>query len=176
MLSSNLFNKDIAFIQTDEARHEEKKEKPQVNKVSPELPDAGEESRRRALPSVQSEYQPLNCGTAQHAEQGSQSISNQKNQNQRMRGSKREPEKHPEVQHSFQRRNGQRAPPGTAKWVAQRVAEEKPEQWVGILRLWVNTKRLVEATNKTIEEINNLSDEDAETALNEMRCPKKFIR
>ena len=120
--------------QFDEKEYEEKKEKPQVNKESPELPDAGEENRRRALPSVQSSCRSLNCDTAQHAEQGVRSISNQKNQNQRTKGSKRESERNPEVRHSFQQRNGgQRAPPGTAKWVAQRLAEEKPEQRIGIL-------------------------------------------
>ena len=102
--------------------------------MSPELPDTREESQRRALPSVQSEYRSLDCETAQRAEQGNQSISNQKNQNQQPQGSKREPEKNLEVRHNFQRRNsGQRAPPGTAKWVAQRLAEEKPEQRIGIL-------------------------------------------
>ena len=35
---------------------------------------------------------------------------------------------------------------------------------------------MAEATEETIEEINNLSDEDAEIALNEMRRPKQFIR
>ena len=69
--------------QFDEKEYEEKKEKPQVNKVSPELPDAGEENRRRTLPSVQSECRSLNCETAQRAEQGNQSISNQKNQKDR---------------------------------------------------------------------------------------------
>ena len=163
--------------QFDEKEYEEKKEKQQVNEVSPELPDAGEENRKRALPSVQSECRSLSCDTAQRAEQGNRSASNQKNQNQQTKESKKKPEKNPEVRHSFQRRNGgQRAPPGTAKWVAQRLAEEKPEQRIGILRLWVNTKRLAEATEETIEEINNLSDEDAEKALNEMRRPKQFIR
>ena len=40
----------------------------------------------------------------------------------------------------------------------------------------MNTKRLAEATEETIEEVNNLSDEDAEQALNEMRHPKQFIQ
>ena len=79
---------------------------------------------------------------AQHVEQGNQSISNQKIQIQRLKGSKKEPEKNTEVQHSFQRRyGGQWAPPGTAKWVAQRLAEEKPEQRIGIFQFWVNAKR-----------------------------------
>ena len=120
--------------QFDEKEYEDKKEKPQVNKASPELPDAGEESRRRTLTSVQSECRSLNCETAQRAEQGKRSISNQKSQNQQTKGSKKEPERNTEVQHSFQQRNGgQRAPPGTAKWVVQRLAEEKPEQQIGIL-------------------------------------------
>ena len=63
-----------------------------------------------------------------------------------------------------------------AKWVTQQLAEEKPEQRIGILRLWVNTKRQAEATEETIEEINDLSDEDAEIALNELRHPKQFVQ
>jgi hypothetical protein len=39
----------------------------------------------------------------------------------------------------------------------------------------VNPKRQTEATEETIEEINNLSDEDAEEGLNEMRRPKQYI-
>ena len=83
--------------QFDEKEYEEEKEKPQVNKKSPELPNAGEESRRRTLPSVQSKCRSLNCDTAQRAEQGNQSISNQKNQNQRAKGSRKEPERNLEV-------------------------------------------------------------------------------
>ena len=88
--------------QFDEKEYEEKKEKPQGNKKSPELPDAGEESRSRALPSVQNECRSLDCDTAQRAEQGIRSISNQKNQNQRAKGSRKEPERNPEVRHNFQ--------------------------------------------------------------------------
>ena len=40
----------------------------------------------------------------------------------------------------------------------------------------MNPKRQVEATKDIIEEITNLSDKDAEEALNKMRCLKQFIR
>ena len=114
---------------------------------------------------------------AQSVKQGIWLISNQKNQNQWLKGQKKVPERNTEIQHNCQQRNGgQRAPPGKAKWVAQWLAEEKPEQWIGILWLWVNTKRQVEVTEETIEEINNLSNEDLEEALNEMRHSKQFIR
>ena len=83
--------------QFKEKEYEERKEKPQVNGTSPELPDAGEESRSRVLTSVQKECRSLNCDTAQRAEQDVRSISNQKNQNQRPKGSKKEPERNQEV-------------------------------------------------------------------------------
>jgi len=178
-VSQMLSNKKLLFPkdQIDEREYKDQKERPRMSNNSSELPNAGEESCIRTLPSVQGSIRSLNCETAQHTEQGNQPVSNQKNQNQRPRGSKKEPEKNTEVRHNFQRRNcGQRAPPGTAKWVAQRLAEEKPEQRIGILRLWVNPKRQAEATEETIEEINNLSDEDAEEALIEMRRPKQYIR
>ena len=66
-------------------------------------------------------------------------------------------------------------PSGTAKWVTQQLAEEKLEQRIGILQLWVNPKRQVEATEETIKEISDLSDDDAEEALNEMRHSKQYI-
>jgi hypothetical protein len=66
--------------------------------------------------------------------------------------------------------------PGTAMWVAQRLAEAKEEQRIGILSSWVHTQRRAEVTQKTIEEINGLSDEDAVDALKELRLPKRYIR
>ena len=113
---------------------------------------------------------------AQHAEQGNKSICNWKNQNHQSKGQRKEPEKNMETQHNFQRRNcGQQAPSGTARWVTQQLAEEKPEQRIGILWLWVNPKRQAEATEETIEEINNLSDKDAEEVLTELRHPIQYI-
>jgi hypothetical protein len=66
--------------------------------------------------------------------------------------------------------------PGTAMWVAQRLAEAKEEQRIGILSAWVHTQRKAEVTQETIEEINGLSDEDAVEALKELRLPRRYIR
>jgi hypothetical protein len=63
----------------------------------------------------------------------------------------------PETRHNFQRRFcGRMTAPGTAMWVAQRLAEAKGEQWIGILSAWVHTQRKAEVTQETIKEINNL--------------------
>jgi len=59
--------------------------------------------------------------------------------------------------------------PETAMWVAQRLAEAKEEQRIGILSTWVHNQRQAEVTQETIEEINNLSDKDAVEALNKLR-------
>jgi hypothetical protein len=82
-------------------------------------------------------------------------MSKQNSQTHRPQGQKKEKTPNLETRHSFQQRNGgQQAPPETAKWVAQQLAEEKPEQRIGILRLWVNPKRQVKAMEEMIEEIN----------------------
>ena len=83
----------------------------------------------------------------------------------------------PERQHNLQRRNsGCRAPPSSAMWVAQRLAEEKPERMKGILSLWVNPARQAEVTEKMIDEINQLSDQEAVEALEELQHGKQYIR
>ena len=75
----------------------------------------------------------------------------------------------PEMRHNLQRRNGSRsAPPSLAMWVAQRLVEEKPERTIGILSLWVNPAQQAEVTKETINEINQLSDQDAVEALEEL--------
>jgi hypothetical protein len=157
--------------QFNEKEYEDQEVKPWVNKdSSPELPDAGSESRKGASTSEQGSIRSLNCETAQGLERGDRPTSKPKNQTHRPQGREGEQTPNLEMRHSFQRRyKGERVPPGTAKWIAQRIAEEKPEQRIGMLRIWVNPKRQVEATEETIEEINALSDEDAEAALNEMR-------
>jgi hypothetical protein len=66
--------------------------------------------------------------------------------------------------------------PGTAMWVAQRLAEAKEEQRIGILSAWVHTQRKAEVTQETIKEINNLSNEDAVDALKELELPRRYIR
>ena len=75
----------------------------------------------------------------------------------------------PEMWHNLQRQNGgRRALPSSAMWVTQRLAEEKPERTIGILSLWVNPTRQAEVTEETINEINQLSDQDAVEALEEL--------
>src|ERR1700722_722130 len=67
----------------------------------------------------------------------------------------------PEMRHSLQRRfQGQKMIPGTAQWMAQRLAEAKPEERTGILGLWVHPKRQPEVSQQTATELNELSDED----------------
>jgi len=66
--------------------------------------------------------------------------------------------------------------PGTAMWVAQRLAEAKTEQQIGILSTWAHNQRRAEVTQETIEEINHLSNKDAVEVLKELRLPKRFIQ
>ena len=65
---------------------------------------------------------------------------------------------------------------GTAQWMAQRLAEAKPEERTGILGLWVHPKRQPEVSQQMATELNELSDEDVVTALYELRQPKRIIR
>src|ERR1700722_18556572 len=82
-----------------------------------------------------------------------------------------------EMRHSLQRRfRGQKMIPGMAQWMAQRLAEAKPEERTGILGLWVHPKRQPEVFQQTAMELNELSDEDVVTALYELRHPKRRIR
>jgi hypothetical protein len=82
----------------------------------------------------------------------------------------------PEKHHNFQRRFcGRMTAPGTAMWVAQRLAEVKEEQRIGILSAWAHTQQQAEVTQGTIEEINNLSDEDAVDTLKELRLLRRYI-
>jgi hypothetical protein len=91
--------------------------------------------------------------------------------------SKKQPPMNTETCHSFQHRNsGKPASPLTAMWVAQHLAEDKPERTIGILSLWKNGKRQAEVTIETINEINELSDTKAVEALNELRNPKQHMR
>ena len=60
-------------------------------------------------------------------------------------------------------------------WVVQRLAEEKPERTIGILSLWVNPARQAEVTKETIDEINQLSDQEAVEALEELQRGKQYI-
>ena len=50
--------------------------------------------------------------------------------------------------------------PGTAQWMAQRLAEAKQEERTGILGLWVHPKRQPEVSHQTAMELKELSDEE----------------
>ena len=83
----------------------------------------------------------------------------------------------PEMRHNLQRQNGsRRAPPSSAMWVAQRLAEDKLERTIGILSLWVNPAQQAEVTEETINEMNQLSDQEAVEALEELQRRKQYIR
>src|ERR1700722_1522755 len=47
-------------------------------------------------------------------------------------------------------------PPGTAQWMAQRLAEAKQEERTGILGLWVHPRRQPEVSQQTAAELNEL--------------------
>ncbi|KAF9254095.1 hypothetical protein L218DRAFT_814285, partial [Marasmius fiardii PR-910] len=61
-------------------------------------------------------------------------------------------------------------------WVARLLCEDSPERAIGILDIWVNNKRFREVFYKTIDEINELSDDDALSTLLELKRPKTYIR
>lgn len=63
-----------------------------------------------------------------------------------------------------------------AAWVAQRLKEDPIERTIGILDLCIHPKRKAEATSEMIEEINNLSDQDAVQALLEIRRARQYVR
>jgi hypothetical protein len=80
------------------------------------------------------------------------------------------------MRHNLQRQNGgRRAPLSLAMWVAQRLAEEKPERMIGILSLWMNPAWQTEVTEEMINKINQLSDQDAVEALEELQHGKQYI-
>jgi hypothetical protein len=82
-----------------------------------------------------------------------------------------------ETRHSLQRRfGGERLYPHTAPWVAQRIHEDSTPYAVGILRIWTHRQRQLEATDATVEQLKQLSDEDAVAALQELHMPKKYIQ
>ena len=83
----------------------------------------------------------------------------------------------PEMRHNLQRWNGGcRAPLSLAMWVVQRLAEEKPERTIGILSLWVNPTWQAEVTEEKINKINQLSNQNAVEALEELQCRKQYIQ
>ena len=83
----------------------------------------------------------------------------------------------PETRHHRQRRfDGQRQPPHTAKWIAQRIQEEDSAIAVGILSAWTRQSRRLEASEAAVGELNALADTEVVEALQELRNPKHFVR
>ncbi|KAI0349087.1 hypothetical protein OH77DRAFT_1415564, partial [Trametes cingulata] len=68
-----------------------------------------------------------------------------------------------------------RPSPWTAEWVIKRLREDDVRAIV-ILRNWVHKKRQQEATHETLQQIRELSDDDAIMVLRELARPKQFIR
>jgi RNase H-like domain found in reverse transcriptase/Reverse transcriptase (RNA-dependent DNA polymerase)/Integrase zinc binding domain len=142
----------------------------------PEQPDAGSQCRKRDPSSESIDHRPLKRGTSRDSERTNRPTSKQNNQEKATtEGKLLKPT--PEKRHNFQRRfRGKMTTPGTAMWVAQRLAEAKQEEQKGILGLWAHPKRQAEVTEDTVNAINDLSDEDAVEALRELRRTKRFIR
>jgi len=85
--------------------------------------------------------------------------------------------KNVEMRHSLQRRfGGTCLKPHTAPWIAQRIHEDPTPTAVGFLRLWTHRHKQVEATESTIAQLNELSDEDVILALEELHEPRKYIQ
>ncbi|KAF9255879.1 hypothetical protein L218DRAFT_883018 [Marasmius fiardii PR-910] len=59
--------------------------------------------------------------------------------------------------------------------VARLLCEDPPERAIRILDIWVNNKRFLEVSYKTIDEINELLDHDALSALLELKRLKTYI-
>jgi hypothetical protein len=82
-----------------------------------------------------------------------------------------------ETRHSFQRRfNGTRHSPRSVKWVSQRIQEDKYESSQAALANWVHKKRQIEVSRVTIEELNQLSNNNVIEALQELRKPKRYVQ
>jgi len=82
-----------------------------------------------------------------------------------------------EMRHSLQRRfRGTRLKPHTAPWIAQQIHEDPTPTAVGFLRMWTHRHKQVEATESTIAQLNELSDEDVILALEELHEPRKYIQ
>jgi len=67
-------------------------------------------------------------------------------------------------------------PSFTAPWIIQRLQEDPLERSLSTLAAWTHHKRQLEVNAETIHEINELSTEDALTAVNELRCSKSYIQ
>jgi hypothetical protein len=62
------------------------------------------------------------------------------------------------------------------EWLVQRIKEDKTEQAISLLRIWMPESRRPEATEETVQQIRQLKNEIAIDAVNNLRQRKKFIR
>ena len=82
-----------------------------------------------------------------------------------------------ETRHSLQRRfQGTKLTPHTAPWITQCLHEEKTSTAVGILLAWAHPKRQVEADEITIEQLNQLTDDEVVNAIEELRRPSQYVQ
>jgi len=65
--------------------------------------------------------------------------------------------------------------PHTAPWSAQRIHEDKSSTAIGILRAWTHIDQQPEADETTIEQLNQLTDEEVVIALRELVSSKQYI-
>jgi hypothetical protein len=65
--------------------------------------------------------------------------------------------------------------PFSNPWVAARL-KDSPQWAISILRTWTHPNRHCEINDKTIKDINGLSNDQATEALNDLKRPHVFIR
>ena len=70
----------------------------------------------------------------------------------------------------------ERATPFTAPWVVRRIKEDKPQDALIQLRLWMPDKRRVEATEELVRLVASLDEEEALQAVYELRSRRRYVR
>ena len=68
------------------------------------------------------------------------------------------------------------AEPNTPLWVVRRLAEDPPDRAMTALHLWTNPKRIKEASESTMMEINALDPYRALQAVIELQEPKRYVQ
>jgi hypothetical protein len=64
----------------------------------------------------------------------------------------------------------------TAPWITQCIHEDKYSSAIGILRAWTHIDRQPEANKTTIEQLNQLTDEEVVITLQELGLSKQYIQ
>lgn len=82
----------------------------------------------------------------------------------------------PESKDESQKSSATRPTPFTAPWVVRRIKEDKIENALTTLRVWMPDKRRLEANEETIRHIVSLSDDEAIEAIRSLKGPKRFVR